>query len=128
MAGTMPKNTPETDREALSIAFVLVFTQGRAPPSCPCPDERDLLNRIMDRSRSASPAACRDALIRVRRLSIDLYTVCGAFREGACGKMKSSEEKAIRALKERNPGFNDDEYRTAFEVGMMWTSFVQKGE
>ena len=119
----MQKRTPKADPETLSIAFTLVFRQGRAPPSCPTPHESELLNRIMDKTTSASPAVCRDALIRVRKLSCDVYPVCDAFREGGYGTGKAAEDAAIRALVEKNPGFTPEEYRVAFAVGMMWTAF-----
>ena len=38
----------KTDPAALSAAFALVFRKGRSPPSCPVPDDTDLLNRIRD--------------------------------------------------------------------------------
>lgn len=119
----MPKPRPHSDPEALRIAFDLIFRKGRAPPSCPMPDERDLLNRIMDRAPEASAAGCRDALIMVRILSFDVYQICDTFREGLYGTGKDNEDAAIRDLKEKNPGFTEDEYRTAFAVGMMWTAF-----
>jgi hypothetical protein len=58
----MPKTPPRTDPKVLSAAFDLVFRQGRSPPSCPAPDESDLLNRIWDRVPEATAAACREAL------------------------------------------------------------------
>lgn len=119
----MKERTFTPDPEALSIAFDLVFRKGRAPPSCPTPHERELLNHIMDKVQAASPAACRDALIRVRKLSYDIYPVCDAFREGGYGIGKEAEDAAIRDLEEKNPGFTSDQYRVAFAVGMMWTSF-----
>lgn len=118
----MPKPRPSSDPAALRIAFDLIFHKGRAPPSCPMPDERDLLNRIMDRAPEASAAGCRDALIMVRKLSYDVYPVCDAFREGLYGTGEDAKGAAIRDLEEKNPGFTDDEYLTAFAVGMMWTA------
>ncbi len=118
----MPKPRPSSDPAALRIAFDLIFRKGRAPPSCPMPDERDLLNRIMDRAPEASAAGCRDALIMVRKLSYDVYPVCDAFREGLYGTGEDAKGAAIRDLEEKNPGFTDDEYLTAFAVGMMWTA------
>lgn len=118
----MKERTCTPDPDALAIAFDLVFRKGMAPPSCPTPDERGILNRIMDRVHAASPAACRDALIRVRKLSYDVYTVCDAFREGAFGIGNEAEDAAIRELEGKNPGFTSDQYRRAFEVGMMWTA------
>ena len=119
----MPKTPPGTDPTVLSAAFDLVFRQGRSPPSCPHPDESDLLNRIRDRAPAAPAAACREALIRVRRLSLDVYEVCDAFRDGAYGTGEGAHDAAVRALAEKNPGFTEDEYAKAFAVGMMWTAF-----
>lgn len=111
------------DSETLSVAFTLVFRQGRAPPSCPSPREAELLNQICDRVQAASTAACRDALIRVRKLSYDVYIVCDEFREGIFGTGDEAQAAAINALAEINPGFSKEEYRTAFVTGMMWTAF-----
>ncbi|MDD1715358.1 MAG: hypothetical protein LUQ01_00005 [Methanolinea sp.] len=118
------KGTPvKADQKVLSAAFDLVFRQGRSPPSCPDPDESDLLNRIRDKVPEATAAACREALIRVRRLSIDVYDECDAFREGIYGSGDEAKDSAIMALAEKNPGFTIEEYRKAFVVGMMWTAF-----
>ncbi|MCU0632156.1 MAG: hypothetical protein MUC66_04170 [Methanolinea sp.] len=119
----MVDTTFRADRETLSAAFSLVFRQGRAPPSCPSPCESELLNFIRDRVPAASPAACRDALIRVRKLSKDVYTVCDQFREGLFGSGDTAQVAAMKALMEKNPGFSEEEYRVAFSVGMMWTAF-----
>jgi hypothetical protein len=119
----MPAAPPKPNKEALSAAFTLVFSQGRSPPSCPAPDDIDLLNRIRDKVQSASPAECRDALIRVQRLSHDVYEVCGAFREGVYGTGDKAQAIALSLLIEKCPGLNEKEYRTAFAVGMMWTAF-----
>jgi hypothetical protein len=59
----------------MSAAFTLIFCQGRSPPSCPVPNDTDLLNRIRDKVQNASPAECRDSLIRVQRLSHDVYEI-----------------------------------------------------
>ena len=115
---TAPKNL---DPAVLSAAFSLVFRQGRAPPSCQTPDETGLLNRIRDAVPSATPAVCRDALIRVRRLSFDVTEVAGAFREGMFGDGNEAEAAALCELEDKDPGFTDAEYRTAFRVGLMWT-------
>jgi hypothetical protein len=48
--------------------------------------------------------------------------VCDAFREGFYGTGEDAKDAAIRDLEEKNPGFTDDEYLTAFAVGMMWTA------
>ncbi len=119
----MPETPPRTGPKVLSAAFDLVFRQGRSPPSCPAPDESDLFNRIRDRAPEATASACREALIRVRRLSLDVYEVCGALREGAFGSGEEARNTAVRVLAETNPGFTEEEYRKAFAVGMMWTSF-----
>lgn len=118
----MPDSSPRVDPKVLSAAFDLVFRQGRSPPSCPNPDESDLLNRIRDRVPEASAAACREALIRVRRLSFDAYEAGDAVREGACGSGEEARNTAVRVLAEKNPGFTGEEYRKAFAVGMMWTA------
>lgn len=118
----MPKPRHIKDPAALRIAFDLVFRKGRSPPSCPTPDDRELLNIIMDRAPEASASGCRDALITVRRLSYDVYPVCDALREGLYGTGSAAEDAAIKDLEEKDPGFTPDEYRTAFAVGMMWTA------
>jgi hypothetical protein len=109
------------DAKALSAAFTLVFRQGRSPPSCPMPDDAGLLNRIMDFAPDASPAACRDALVRVRRLSFDVVDTGRAFREGEYGTGEGSQAAALADLEGKNPGFSDPEYQTAFAVGLMWS-------
>ena len=126
---------PATDPKALSAAFVLVFCdcreheknpedsslrQGRSPPSCPVTNDTDLLNRIRDAVPAVSPAVCREALVRVRRLSFDVTEICTAFREGQYGCGEGGRAAALCELGERNPGFSDAEYRTAFNVGQMW--------
>ena len=116
----MPHATPKPDPAVLSAAFALVFRQGRSPPSCPTPNDRDLLNRIQDAVPSAFPAACRDALIRVRRLSFDVVEVCTGFREGQYGTGDEAQAAAFCDLEDKDPGFTDEEYRTAFAVGMIW--------
>jgi hypothetical protein len=108
------------DPAVLSAAFVLVFRQGRSPPSCPVPDDAGLLNRIQDAVPGASPASCREALIRVRRLSFDVLEVCAAFREGEYGMDDAAKGAALAALAAKDPGFSEPEYRTAFSVGLMW--------
>lgn len=117
-------DTPvSADFATISAAFSLVFCQGRAPPSCPNPREEELLNRICERVPAASPEACRDAMIRVRKLSCDVYVVCDQFREGYFGTGNQAQVAAIRALAQMSPGFTEEEYRTAFVTGMMWTAF-----
>ena len=108
------------DARALSAAFVLVFRQGRSPPSCPAPDDNDLLNRIQDAVPSVSPAICHEALIRVRRLSFDASGIGSDFLTGQYGSGESAQAAALAKLEERNPGFSEAEYRTAFLVGRMW--------
>jgi hypothetical protein len=108
------------DPAVLSAAFVLVFRQGRSPPSCPVPDDNGLLNRIQDTVPGASPASCREALIRVRRLSFDIVEVCAAFHEGEYGMDDAAKGSALADLERKNPGFSEPEYRTAFSVGLMW--------
>ena len=110
------------DPKILSAAFSLVFRQGRSPPSCVAPNDTDLLNRIRDAVPVASPAACRDALIRVRRLSFDVVEVAGGFREGQYGSGADAEAAALSELEEKNPGFSDAEYSTAFKVGQIWAA------
>ena len=111
---------PAADPETLAAAFVLVFRKGRSPPSCPVPDDNDLLNRIRDAVPQASPAVCREALVRVRRLSFDVTEICTAFREGEYGNGDGAQAAALCDLEGRNPGFTEAEYRTAFLVGQMW--------
>jgi hypothetical protein len=126
---------PVTDPEVLTAAFVLVFRdhrehgknqedsslwQGRSSSSFPVPTDTDLLNRIRDAVPAASPVACRDALVRVRRLSSDATEICTAFREGRYGSGEEGRAAALRELGEQNPGFSAAEYRTAFNAGLMW--------
>ena len=126
---------PASDPEALSAAFVLVFCdrreheknpgdsslrQGRSPPSCPVPSDTDLLNRIRDAVPAVSPEVCREALVRVRRLSFDVTEICTAFCEGQYGTGDGARAAAMEEIRSRNPGFSDAEYRTAFNVGLMW--------
>jgi hypothetical protein len=119
----MPALPQKPSPEVMSIAFDLIFRKGRSPPSCPAPDDTDLLNRIRDKVKNESPAMCRDALIRIQRLSHDVYEVCGAFRDGEYGSGDEAMIKAISLLEKKCPGLSQDEYRTAFAVGMMWTAF-----
>jgi hypothetical protein len=104
----------------LSAAFALVFRQGRSPPSCPAPNDTDLLNRIRDAVPAASPRACHEALVRVRRLSFDVVEVCTAFRQGEYGTGDDAQAAALAELERQDPGFLPPEYRTAFAVGLMW--------
>ncbi len=106
--------------EARSAAFALVFRQGRSPPSCPAPDDALLLNRILDTAPDSSQKDCRDALIRVRRLSFDAAEIAGEYASGVYGTDDRAKDAAVADLKNRNPGFSDAEYRTAFSVGRMW--------
>ncbi len=115
---------PPPDPAALSAAFVLVFRQGRSPPSCPAPNDTDLLNRIRDAVPAASPSACRDALVRVRRLSFDAEEVASSFRSGEYGLGDAAAAAALVDLEEKNPGFSTAEYRTAFAVGRMWAGMA----
>jgi hypothetical protein len=117
----MPPVT-KPDPKALSAAFVLVFRQGRSPPSCPLPDDAGLLNRIMDTAPDASPAACREALIRVRRLSFDVVEAATAFRQGEYGTGDEAKAAALSDLEGKDPGFSEEEYCTAFAVGLMWAA------
>lgn len=119
----MPAQPPKPSSAVMSIAFDLIFRKGRSPPSCPAPDDIDLLNRIRDRVQNESPAVCRDALIRIQRLSHDVYEVCGAFREGEYGSGEEAMETALNLLRKKCPGLSDEEYQKAFAVGMMWTAF-----
>ena len=114
------ESPPALNPAVLTAAFDLVFRKGRSPPSCPMPDDNDLLNRILDAVPSASPKACRQALIRVRRLSFDVMEVCSAFRQGDYGAGDESRAGALADLEGKNPGFSQDEYITAFAVGLMW--------
>ena len=120
---SLPAVPPLPGHEVMTIAFDLVFRKGRSPPSCPAPDDTDLLNRIRDKVQNESPAMCRDALIRIQRLSHDVYEVCGAFRDGEYGSGDDALETALSLLRTTCPGLSEDEYRTAFAVGMMWTAF-----
>ena len=108
------------DPAALSAAFALVFRQGRSPPSCLLPDDAGLLNRILDAAPDAPPSSCRDALVRVRRLSFDAVEVASAFREGEYGNGDGAEAAALEDLARKNSGFSHDEYLTAFAVGRIW--------
>lgn len=114
------KAPPAVDPAVLSAAFVIVFRQGRSPPSCPAPDDTDLLNRIRDAVPSAPPAACREALVRVRRLSFDAAEAGAAYANGEYGTGERAKEAAAGGLAAKNPGFSGPEYRTAFSVGLMW--------
>lgn len=114
------KNPPAPGPAVLSAAFVLVFRQGRSPPSCPAPDDNGLLNRICDAVPAASPAACREALVRVRRLSFDVTDVAATFLDGGYGTGETARESAMADLAAKNPGFSGPEYRTAFSVGLLW--------
>ncbi len=109
--------------EVMSIAFDLIFRKGRSPPSCPAPDDMDLLNRIRDRVQNESPAMCRDALIRIQRLKHDVYDICNAFRDGEYGSGDEAIATALALLQAKCPGLSGEEYRTAFAIGMMWTAF-----
>ena len=122
---TSPKQ--ELDPAVLSAAFLLVFRQGRSPPSCPTPNDTDLLNRIRDAVPSVSPAACREALVRVRRLSFDAAEVAAAFREGEYGMYDGARATAVADLGAKNPGFSAPEYRTALSVGLMWAELDHEG-
>ena len=113
-------HVPEPDDAARSAAFALVFHKGRSPPSCPVPDDNDLLNRIRDAVPSASPKACREALVRVRRLSFDVTDVAGSFLQGDYGEGKMAQAAALADLEAKGPGFSGPEYQTAFAVGLMW--------
>ncbi|WP_321508032.1 hypothetical protein [uncultured Methanoregula sp.] len=116
----MSKVPPVMDPETLSTAFTLLFRQGRSPPSCPAPDDMDLLNRIRDAVPAVSPSVCREALIRVRRLSFDAAEIGAGFHDGQYGEGESARAAALAELEERNAGFSEAEYRTAFSVGLMW--------
>ena len=120
---SMPVIPPQPGPEVMSIAFDLIFRQGRSPPSCPMPNDTDLLNRIRDKVQNESPAMCRYALIRIQRLSHDVYDVCNGFREGEYGSGDEATGAALALLEKKCPGLSEDEYRTAFAVGMMWTAF-----
>src|SRR5512137_1117002 len=98
---------PAIDPRALSAAFVLIFRQGRSTPSCPVPNDTDLLNRIRDAVPAVSPDVCRDALVRVRRLSFDVTEICTAFCEGQYGTGDGARAAAIGEIRNRNPGFCD---------------------
>jgi hypothetical protein len=108
---------PAPDPETLSAAFCLVFRQGWSPPSCPAPNDTDLLNRILDAVPDRSPAVCREALIRVRRLSFDAAEIGSGFCNGEFGEGLNAAAAALAELETRNPGFSGAEYRTAFSVG-----------
>lgn len=112
------------DPAILSAAFVLVFRQGRSPPSCPAPDDAGLLNRIRDAAPDAPDAACRDALVRVRRLTFDAADGAGAYMNGDYGTGDRAKDGAVADLERKNPGFTPQEYRTAFSVGLMWAGLA----
>lgn len=114
------RSPPAPDPSVLSAAFVLVFRQGRSPPSCPAPDDAGLMNRISDAVPSASPTACRDALVRVRRLSFDALEAGTMYLEGEYGEGEKARALAVADLEAKDPGFTGPEYRTAFSVGLMW--------
>ena len=116
----MKSASPPVDRAVLDAAFTLVFRKGRSPPSCPTPNDTDLLNRIRDAAPAASPAVCRDALIMVRRLSFDTIEIGTGFLAGEYGNGDKAEAVALSILEKKNPGFTDAEYRTAFEIGRIW--------
>ena len=118
----MKQSSHSVDPAVLSAAFTLVFRKGRSPPSCAAPNDTDLLNRIRDAVPAVSPAVCRDALIKVRRLSFDVLETASAFREGHYGTDSDARAKALCEIEDQNPGFSDEEYCTAFEVGMIWAA------
>jgi hypothetical protein len=67
---------------------------------------------------AASPAVCREALIRVRRPSFDVPgDRIRIPRWGVYGKDGDAEVSALCELEDRNPGFFNEEYRTASAVG-----------
>jgi hypothetical protein len=111
---------PSLDPAVVSAAFSLIFRQGRSPPSCPAPNDNDILNRIRDKVPLASPATCRDALVEVRRLEFDVVDIAGAFRSGEYGEGAFAEAAALCELEDKDPGFTDDEYTTAFKIGLIW--------
>ena len=119
----MPAEVPGADRVVLGAAFTLVFRQGRAPPSCPVPDEADLVSRIREMVPGASPDTCREAISMVRKLSRDALVVCDGYRYGVYGRGPDAQKAAIRTLAAKNPDFSEIEYMTAFSTGMMWTAF-----
>jgi hypothetical protein len=108
------------DPKVLSAAFVFVFRQGRPPPSCPAPNDNDLVNRILDTASDAPPTACRDALVRVHRLSFDVVVVCTAFNAGEYGTGDRANAAALSDLEKKDAGFTEPEYRTAFAAGVVW--------
>jgi hypothetical protein len=111
--------SPGANAKTLSAAFSLVFCQGRSSPSGLSPDDNDLLNRIRDAVPEVSPAACREALIRVQRLSFDAVEIGMGFSLGEYGEDDDSRALAIAELEKHNPGFTAVQYRAAFEVGLM---------
>ncbi len=117
----MKNSRPPIDPAVLSAAFMLVFRKGRSPPSCVAPNDTDLLNRIRDIVPAATPAACREALIRVRRLSFDVLELASAFCEAEYEERGDAGAFMLRELEDKDPGFSEDEYRTALAVGMIWT-------
>jgi len=112
----------EIDRAVLSATFSLVFRKGRSPPSCPAPNDTDLMNRIRDAVPAVSPTVCREALIMVRRLSFDAAEIGAGVLAGEYGSGDAARAAALSELEKRNPKFSQDEYRTAFEVGMIWAA------
>lgn len=121
-----PGYRPQADPRALAAAFDLIFRKGRSPPSCPVPDDTDLLNRIRDAVPDASPAVCREALVRVRRLSFDVLEICMGYQDGQYGSGDGAQAAALADLEAGNPGFSPDGYRTAFLVGQMWAGLEHR--
>ena len=111
---------PDSDPAACTAAFNLVFHKGRSPPSCTTPNDNALLNRIRDAVPSASPNVCREALVRVRRLSFDVVEISGSFLHGDYGSGDDAKAAALADIEAKNFGFSDAEYITAFAVGLMW--------
>jgi hypothetical protein len=102
------------------VKRLLYWYSGRgAPPSCPAPNDPDLHNRIRDIVPAASPAVCREALVQVRGLSSDGTEICTAFRKGQYVSGDGVQGAALCESGDRNPGFTDAGYRTAFLVGQI---------
>ncbi|MDX8550355.1 hypothetical protein KHC33_11635 [Methanospirillum sp. J.3.6.1-F.2.7.3] len=113
-----------SNNSLLSVAFDLIFRKGRSPPSCPNPDKSALCLRIQSMVPGSSDELCIQAIDRVRKLSIDSYDISVDYLQGSYGDDEQAIESAIKMLSDKNPGFSEDEYVKAFEVGMMWAGFA----
>jgi hypothetical protein len=58
----------------------------------------------------------------VRRLSFDAVEIGTEFLAREFGIGEKAQVEALTQLEIKNPGFNEDEYKTAFEVGKIWAA------